>query len=117
MNKKSAEEIAADFKKANAQMYDIGLGGCAPELVARMTVVPFGPIPRGEVYQGLLKSKFVTFCQDLKKECAFREVVIETKEERSILASFENILYGNGTDIRKIKTYFDDVIKNSHLSE
>jgi len=77
------------------------------ELLGRTSVIPFGPIPRGECYQKLVKIKMTHFFNDLKEKISCRE--IEVKNERLILLSIENKLYGNGTDIRRVNRYFENI--------
>ena len=112
---KTIEEIEEIFRRLNTRR-PLPTSYSA-ELLGRMRIIPFGPIPRGECYQGILKLKFKQFLDDLKKEMEFKEIEVDNEEE--ILSSFEERLYGDGTDIRRIKDYFErfKVIIHEHKSQ
>lgn len=104
LNKKPMEDIAERFVELNAlkeepQSY-------SRELLGRMRVVPFGPIPKGECYQKLIKNKLNKWLIDLKREIPFKELHI--KNQPLLLKALEDKLYGNGTNIRKIEKHFED---------
>lgn len=102
---KKVEEIVEIFKKLNID-HPNG-NSCSPELLNRNTIVPFGPIPSGESYQRLLKLKFKSFCSKLKAELKCQDVKLE--EEEHVIAWLEKKLYGEGTDIRRLESYFDKI--------
>ncbi len=100
---KATEEIVTTFKRRNRPSL-AHPNDYSQELLGRINIVPFGPIPRGANYQALLKLKLTIFLQNLKQIEGFKEINIENENE--ILNFLENNLYGNGTDIRKIEKYF-----------
>lgn len=77
------------------------------ELLGRMSVIPFGPIPEGECYQRLLKSKMEEFLKMLKLKMSCKD--IEVENELLILLALEKKLYGQGIDIRRVNRYFENV--------
>ena len=99
------QEISELFKKLNS--VEPLLTSYSPELLGRMVVIPFSPIPKGECYQALIKAKLSNFLINLKSEIRCREIFIE--HERQILAFLEDRLYGEGTDVRRVARYFDDI--------
>lgn len=103
------KNISEHFKQLNtqrpiAQSY-------SPELLARMYPVPFGPIPRGEIYQNLIRSKLPTFLNALKTDVACAEITIAESDLPQVVRQLESRLYGDGTGLRNIKDYFDNEIK------
>jgi len=105
INKQSHQEISELFKRFNS--VDPLPTSYSPELLGRMVVIPFSPIPRGECYQALIKKKLSNFLINLKKEISCREIL--TEHEEQILAFLEDKLYEEGTDIRRVSRYFDDI--------
>ena len=79
----------------------------APEFLGRVTIIPFRPIPRGEPYRQLLKGKLKVFLSQLKKEFSVKEVNVEN--ELAVLEALENKLYEDGTNIRRVAQYFDQI--------
>ncbi len=77
------------------------------EFLGRFSIVPFGPIPKGDVFQNLLKSKLNIFFAELKKNYQFRQVLMEN--EPRLLLNLENRLHGDGTQIRDVSRYFDKI--------
>jgi ATP-dependent Clp protease ATP-binding subunit ClpA len=99
------DQIVKHFKQLNAeQPYGTTF---SPELLNRMTIIPFGPIPAGECYQKLIQLKFGKFTLKLKTELGCKEIEIE--HEKQILVWLEQKLYGEGTDIRCLERYFDQI--------
>lgn len=86
----------------------------SPELLARMTVVPFGPIPKGESYRALLQAKLSENLPLLKKSLKCKEIVIQ--DNAAFLGYLENKFYGEGVDIRRLKTYFEITLPNQIYS-
>lgn len=101
----SISEMFKNLNRVNPQPESF-----SPELLGRMSIIPFGPIPKGECYQRIIKMKFSDFCSELQKEYSCKAVKIE--EEDLFLLALENQLYGNGTDIRKLQKYFDSIKNN-----
>lgn len=99
------DQIAKKFNELNAT-YPIH-NSFSQELLGRMQVIPFGPIPRGECYQKLLKMKLADFMAELRKEYAFKEIDLE--QEAVVLSVLENKLYGRGTNIRSVAQYFSRI--------
>lgn len=101
----SSDQIVEIFKRLNRDLPTEE--SLSQELLGRMSVVPFGPIPRGATYQRIIRLKLTAFCADLRKEFSCKAVDIE--EEAAVLAALEAKLYGDGTDIRRFQRYFDDI--------
>lgn len=91
------------FKRLNANTNN----SFPPELLGRLSIIPFGPIPRGEIYKKLLRSKLLPFLDTMKKEFSLKEISVEN--ESLILSILENKLYGEGVDIRRINLYFNEM--------
>lgn len=101
------EKIVDKFKKLN----NTNLSGSSfsPELLNRMFVVPFNPIPRGECYQTLLKIKLLKSIPDTKSIISCREIEIDREKENLILSALEIKLYREGIDIRRVEDYFKTI--------
>jgi hypothetical protein len=99
------EKIIEIFKQLNRDLPTPQ--SLSPELLNRMSIVPFGPIPRGDTYQHIIRIKLNNFCTDLKQELMCRAVDIE--QEALVLSALETKLYGDGTDLRRFGRYFDDI--------
>ncbi len=106
-NRLDVTKIADQFKTLNHTHPT--LQSYSPELLGRMSVIPFGPISRGVCYQSLVKKQLENLINELRLEFKFKEIVIEN--ELTILTIIENKLYGQGTNIRKIHEYFSIQIK------
>lgn len=101
----SRDEIRTKFKKINHSIpYK---NSFSPELLARVKIVPFSPIPKGEPYRALIKMKLHSFLARLREQIRCKEIAVA--EESLILASLENRYYGNGTDFRQIELYFPNI--------
>lgn len=74
------------------------------EFLARMKVVPFGPIPRGRDYQKIIANKVQTFFINALQSRGFKEV--ELRDETYVISIFAEKFYGDGTDLRKVEKYF-----------
>lgn len=99
--------IADLFKELNK----CGLvGSYAPELLGRMEIIPFGPLPRGECYQKMIRSKLITLFSELKKSYPFKEIALE--KESLLLEGLESKFYGNGTDIRAMKRSLERIVND-----
>ena len=99
------DDIVALFKKLNL-IFPLPTS-YSQELMARMNIVPFAPIPSGECYQSLIKMKLNLFFKKIKMEFDFKD--IDTKNESLILSILEDKLYGDGTDIRCIPRFFLEI--------
>lgn len=125
--KKRIEEIVEDFTAASgraASMNSVFRGSAAeipfaPEVLGRMTVIPFGPIPKGvEGYQAIVEKKLASWLGKLNK--LFRDlfpdnrrgVVIEEGNKQSLISLIESGLYGNGTNIRKVALFLERLQTN-----
>ncbi|CUI16793.1 hypothetical protein PNK_1176 [Candidatus Protochlamydia naegleriophila] len=71
-----------------------------------MKTIPFNPIPRGETYQALIKSKLPLFFSDLKKSVGCAEIGIAEVDLPQVARLLEERHYGDGTNIRRLKEYF-----------
>ncbi|MBS4171399.1 AAA family ATPase [Neochlamydia sp. AcF95] len=100
--KMNIEKICELFRKQN-QLYPEG-NSYSPELLSRMDVIPFGPIPSGNCYHQILKNNLNFYFEELKKEFSFKEIIVEN--EAKVLLALEKKFYGNGTNIRKLAQHF-----------
>ncbi len=99
----SCQQIANSFRKWNEDKPNPQ--SFSSEFLSRGTIVPFGPIPLGrDSYQKIIEIKLKAKFADLKKELPCDSIELERKEE--VLQILEDLLYGNGTDIRKIDRFF-----------
>ena len=105
----AGDEIARTFVQLNA-LQPLP-SSYSPELLGRMKIIPFGPIPRGNCYQSLIKTKMTAFLEVLRREIACREIFIDN--EPQILSILERKLYGEGTDIRRVNRFFSDDVRGA----
>ncbi len=105
------QEISALFVQRNNLEYSYKADNYSPELLGRLTVIPFGPVSRGSAYQTLLKRKMYPLLVALKMELGCKDILVDN--EPQVLVTLESILYGNGTDIRRVKKYFEEDVKNT----
>lgn len=101
----SIEQICACFEKLNANA--LSLQCFSPELLGRVSIIPFGPISKGKCYQTIIKLKLTEFISKLQTEFSCRAIDIE--HENLILLALENKLYGDGVNIRKLSRYFNTI--------
>lgn len=80
------------------------------ELMGRVKTIPFSPIPRGEIYQALIKSKLPLFFSDLKKSVSCAEIGVAEIDLPQVARLLEERHYGDGTNIRKLKDYFQQEV-------
>lgn len=112
-----AEEIAARFKEWNRRLQPSDMAmrsGLVPvpfsdEMMGRVTIVPFGPVPRGPCYQAAIKKDWDIFRETLKKDLLL--ATVETENELSFLSFVEHRLYGEGIDLRRIKRFFENEVR------
>jgi hypothetical protein len=84
----SSDRIAKRFVQLNKSN---PLGNTySGELLSRVTVIPFGPIPR-EIFGRLLEPKIHRFLQEVQRRFSFREVVAE--DELQFLTYLQDKLY------------------------
>ena len=103
------EEISERFKTLNNNSPN-NRDKYSHELLNRVKIIPFGPIERGaQGYQRIVKLRLTTFIEELKKD--FRLFAVEIEGEEAFLETFEHIVYGQGTDIRRIERDFFPQIK------
>ena len=107
----SIHGIAEYFKKLNSEYPT--KNSYSKELLSRMKVIPFGPIPSGKLYQKIIKRHLDNFLHNLRKK--FREVSIENEDK--VLSVLEKELYDDGCDIRKMSRYFLDITRLNHEHE
>lgn len=101
----SCDQIVEIFKQLNRELPIPE--SLSQELLGRMSVVPFGPIPRGAVYQQILRLRLMAFCTELQQEFLCKAVDLE--QAAAVLLALETKLYGDGTDLRRFCRYFDDI--------
>ena len=106
-NRKALQYITNEFIELNST-HPISTS-FSPELLGRCKVIPFGPIPRGACYQAFIQSKIKQQIGSLKRELSCQDIRLENKPE--ILNILEETLYGEGIDLRRIKSFFDLNIK------
>lgn len=102
-NKVEPEEISKSFIELNKTIHTGN--NISPELLGRIIVIPFGPIPRGEDYRKLLKFKLNAVVPKLKIDLRCKDFVVE--KEAELLAVLESKLYGEGIDIRSVINFFE----------
>lgn len=85
----------------------------SPELMARMKPLPFSPIPKGEVYQNLIKTKLPTLLSDLQQSVNCASVIVAEADLPEVIRLIEAKHYGDGTGIRKIKQYFQQEVETT----
>lgn len=64
---------------------------------------------RGACYQRLIQSKTSFLLQELAQSVGCQSVEVENKPK--VLEILENLLYGEGVDIRRVKRYFEEDLK------
>ncbi len=102
------KDIATHFKTLNIEKPQ--KDSYSPELLARMTPVPFGPVPRGEIYRSLIQSKLPSFLDTLQASVRSSKVIISEVDLPKVLGLLETKLYGDGTGLRNVKQYFENEI-------
>ncbi len=78
-----------------------------PEFLNRFKALPFGPIPRGPAYQGVIKIELDKYLKVLKIEIECKKIEVENRED--VLTLLEERLYGDGTGTRKIERYLNKI--------
>ncbi|MGZ3732546.1 MAG: AAA family ATPase, partial [Parachlamydiaceae bacterium] len=109
---KDAEKIAEIFTKLN--MTHSSPEKYSPEFLGRVTIVPFGPIPKGTTYQNILKMKVTPFLKELKTEIGCHSIEIQEEGKHAFYQTLENILYGNGSNIRKVQKFLGKIKRVIH---
>jgi len=90
--------------------------GFSPEFFDRVSIIPFGPIPKGDIYQSIIKNKAESFLSDYKnKNIRCKEIVIEN--ENDFYNHLESKLYGSGTGLRQIEKFFKETFVNVIATE
>lgn len=107
----STDAIVELFSKLNN--HSSTSSSLSPEMLARLSVIPFGPIPPGEPYHRLLKSKLPSLIAKLKESVGCKEIKLEN--ESAFLVVLEKLLYGKGVDIRRVRKYFEEKLRNAFL--
>lgn len=78
------------------------------DFLSRMTIIPFGPISKGEKsFQLVVSNEFNTYIDKWKKDFKFKEFSVESRNK--ILSIIEEEIYRDGTDLRAVKEYFDEL--------
>lgn len=109
----STGDIVELFSKLNN--HRSSSSSLSPEMLARLSVIPFGPIPPGEPYHRLLKSKLPSLIAKLKESVGCKEIKIE--HELSFLDVLEKLLYERGIDIRRLNKYFEETLRTTFLKQ
>jgi len=120
IQKKKKQEIVEIFTQASARAVSIGYPAQSgeipftPEVLGRMSICPFGPIPKGpNGYQAIVEMKLDSWLDELNK--LFHElfqdkcgrVFVESGDRGPFLVRVEAELYGDGTNVRKLGAFFD----------
>lgn len=100
----NSEQIAEGFTQLNVTMPSEN--NYSPEFLGRLTITPFGPIPRGVLYQNILKLKIDIFLKEYKAEMKCHAVCIKEGNEKLFYQGLEDLLHGDTSDIRKVKKFF-----------
>ena len=107
-NGRALQDIAIEFINFNST-HPIATS-FSPEFLGRFSkVIPFGPIPRGPCYKSLIQIKINDQMALLKKELSCQEIRLENEDQ--VLDILQNLLYGEGIDLRRIKAFFDCNVK------
>lgn len=104
---RSAMDISKEFQRLNASS-DLKRR-FSPELLGRMTIIPFGPIPRGSCFQGFLKIGLLKLFEELKGVLPFKDIDMENEKE--ILSLLEKKHYEDGIGLRRINNNLLNAIK------
>jgi DNA polymerase III delta prime subunit len=123
-----SHEITQDFEKIDgiAESNDIDniidnfkkrLNSCeklSPEMAGRMSIVPFGPLKKGNEFQKLLEITLIKILGEIKINHRLSKAEIDVQDKARILEAFEGQYYKNGTDIRStirdIEIVFDSLL-------
>ncbi|MBA3238093.1 MAG: ATP-dependent Clp protease ATP-binding subunit [Parachlamydiaceae bacterium] len=103
----SSNEIVNMFKGLNVKSFESTK--YSPEFLGRVAITPFGPVPRGIPYQNILKSKMNIFLEEYKKELGCHDIIIKEDARDLFYQSLEDILYGEGTDLRKVQLFLEEI--------
>lgn len=76
-----------------------------PETLGRMTVVPFGPIKRGDQFQKIVSGYLDQMISDYQNKYDI-SISISPSDRKAILEAIELEHYGDGTSIRTFKQNF-----------
>ena len=107
-NMMSPQQIAVHFTELNAQDHR-NPHRYSPELLGRLHMVPFSPIPR-DAFPELVRRKLPFLLKSLHAKVGCETLTFsETHLDRIILHLSEE-LYGDGTGIRRLLQYFDHTI-------
>lgn len=108
----TTELIIGAFKASNKVLQQNPYAkSYSDELIGRMQVIPFGPIPRGLQYQNLLGMKLDRFLPRMQKEIGCKDIEVENRPQ--VLQLLETRLYGEGIDIRRIDNYYKSLEKTA----
>jgi hypothetical protein len=80
----------------------------SPELLARLKVTPFNPIPR-DAFPVLVRIKLPKLLRSLHEKVGCETFTIADQDREPIINYLVNALYGDGTDVRKLSRYFDSI--------
>ncbi len=96
------EQISESFKLWN-RLYPSERSYSQP-LLGRVYVIPFGPIPRGNCYQSIIRTQLEAYMKTFKTDSGCREFCLEN--EAQVLSVLEKHLYKRGVNLRSIKDFF-----------
>lgn len=112
-HKFTTEQIVKSFTEANKALQE-NPKSSSPELIGRMNIIPFGPIPKGPPYQKLIGMKLDSFLPKMQKEIGCKAIDVEDRLQ--VLKDLETTLYGDGVDIRRVdkcyKSLENEAVRN-----
>jgi DNA polymerase III delta prime subunit len=101
--KMTSEEIAEGFAEVNVAFPSEN--NYSAEFLGRLTITPFGPIPKGIIYQNILKLKMNAFLKEFKSEMYCHAICIKEGNEELFYQALEDFLHCNTSDIRKVPKF------------
>lgn len=81
----------------------------SPELLGRLHIVPFNPIPRAQ-FPELVRRKLPSLLRSLHEKIGCKTLTIADPHLAPVIDYLSNALYGDGTGIRRLLQYFDHTI-------
>lgn len=109
-SKLSGSEIAKNFKSLSLNLPT--QRGFSGELLNRMNIVPFGPIPRGQDYQSIVKLHLLTQLKKLEADYKLKSTEIDSDVLQQILVRLEREHYNGGVGVRSFIMWLENVFRS-----
>ena len=81
----------------------------SPELLGRLQIVPFNPIPRTQ-FPELVRRKLPSLLKNLQEKVGCKTLIISDQHLDHIINHLSRELYGDGTGIRRLLQYFEHTL-------